>query len=689
MRLLSEKIIKHKVIVLIAFIVATALSLLLSSGVKVNYDLMKYLPKNSPSTVALEVMEEAFDTAPPNLRVLIKDVTIPEALEYKDKISKVEGVKEITWLDDAESLDKPLELMEEKTLHSWYKDNNALFSAYLDSDDLKASLSEIRTIIGEKGAMSGDAVATNTAHESAGSEVKMMMLFIIPLILFILLITTSSWFEPVLFLTAIGVAIFINNGTNIIFGDVSFITQTSSSILQLAVSMDYSIFLLHRFAEYRSEGQNVKEAMAKAMEKSFSSILASGLTTVLGFAALIFMRFGLGPDMGVVLAKGIVFSLLSVMLLLPVMTIFTYKIIDKTHHRSFVPTFVGFGKLVPKLFIPVLCVIGILIVPSFLAQQENTFLYGSAAMTSDENTDVWKEGHEIDTLFGKGNQLVLMVPADDIGSQIELTRALKEIPEVTSITSYTETVGNTIPIEFIPGNVLNQLVSNGYSRMIINTNTDQENQHAFAVVNQIREISKEEYGDQYYLTGGSANVSDMKDTVTTDNKMVTLISVLGIGLVILLTFKSISIPIALVLAIEASIWINLSVPYFSGSSMAYIGFMIISSVQLGATVDYAILFANRYIENRGVLNKREAIMQTVSNTTASILTSASILSISGFVLGFISTNGVIGELGMLIGRGAALSAVMVLFLLPAILYYGDFLIQKTSLGLKFKSKKNC
>lgn len=685
MHWLSNKILKHKTIVLILFVLTTIMSLFLARGVTVNYDLMDYLPEDSPSTKAIDIMYESFDTAPPNLRILVKEVSVPETLEYKKLISQVVGVKEISWLDDSVNMDQPLEMIEGNTLDAWYLDNNALFTALIESDNLKQTLSEIREILGEKGALSGEAVNENAAQESAGTEVSSMMLFIVPMILFILLITTSSWFEPVLFLVSIGVAILINNGTNIVFDNISFITMTTASILQLAVSMDYSIFLLHRFAEFRGEGLDVKEAMAKAMEKSFSSILASGLTTVLGFAALMFMRFRLGPDMGVVLAKGIFFSLLSVMFLLPVMTVFTYKIIDKTHHRSFVPSFLGFGKLVPKLFIPVCLFVAITIVPSFLAQQQNSFLYGSSAMTSDESSDVWKEGNEIDTLFGKSNQLVLLVPDNNFALEMELIEDLYLIPEITSITSYTEAVGNAIPSEFIPNEALEQLIAGGYSRLILNTNTEQENDHAFQVVEKIRSVSEKYFSGSYYLAGGSVNVYDMKETVTTDNKVVTIVSIIGIGFVILLTFRSISIPLILILAIESSIWINLSVPYFSGNSMAYIGFMIISSVQLGATVDYAILFANRYIENRKDKPKKVAIIQTVADTTASILTSATILSVSGFVLGFISTNGVVGELGILIGRGAALSAIMVLLFLPALLYFGDFILRKTTLGLDFMS----
>ncbi len=683
MHWLAQRILKHKNLVLISFLALTVLSVFLAKGVKVNYQLMDYLPEDSPSTVALDVMNEAFAKAPPNLRVMIKDVDVPAALEYKQRISELDGVLEITWLDDAVNIHQPLETMDEKTLHSWYKDRNALFVVSVHSEKIEKTVGEIRNLSGAQGVLAGDAANISATQETTGKEVSAIMMFLIPIILFILLVTTSSWFEPVLFLLAIGIAILINNGTNILLGEISFITMATSSILQLAVSMDYSIFLLHRFAEYRAEGLAVKNAMVKAMEKAFSPILASGLTTIIGFTALLFMRFKLGPDMGIVLAKGICFSLLSVIFLLPVLTVFTYKIIDKTRHRSFLPSFQGFGKVVSRLFLPVLIMVAAVIVPSYLAQQHNTFIYGSSAMSSDETSQAWKEEHEIDTLFGKANQMVLLVPSHKIVTEKELIDDLHRLPEISSIVSYAESVGTTIPQEFIPGSSLEQLVSKGYSRIILTVNTAQESEAAFQAVEKIRSTAQRHYNDSYYFTGGSVNVYDMKQTVTTDNQTVTFVSILGIGLIIFLTFRSLSIPLILLLTIETSIWLNLAVPYFTGSSMAYIGFMIISSVQLGATVDYAILFANRYIENRENLEKRAAIIRTVSDTTASILTSAGILTTAGFVLGIISTNGVVGEFGILIGRGAALSAGMVLFFLPALLYFSDSVLPKTTWGLHF------
>ena len=683
MQAFSQGILRHKWLVLILFLAAAAVSAVLARQVKVNYQLMDYLPEDSPSTIALDVMNEAFDKPVPNLRVMVRDVSIPEALEYKKEIGAVEGVTEITWLDDEVSLEEPTETMDQETLHSWYKDGNALFSVTVDSDLVDTAVPEIRNIVGDQGAVAGDAASLSQTRQTLGSEMKLIMLMVIPLTLIILFISTSSWFEPLLFMVSVGVAILLNNGTNLIFGQVSFITMTTASVLQLAVSMDYSIFLLHRFAEFRREGMDVKEAMARAMEKSFSSILASALTTVIGFAALLFMRFKLGPDMGIVLAKGIVFSLLSVLFFLPVITVFTYKIIDITHHRSFLPSFAGFGKAVTKVFIPAVVVVAIVIVPAYLAQQNNHFIFGSSAMSSDETSQVYRDEEAIDALFGKFNQMVLLVPAGDAAKEAILTDELDEIPSVTSVVSYSNSVGTVIPQEFVPADSLEYLVSGGYSRVIVTVGASQESNEAFTAVEQIRKTAEDVYGDGYYLAGGSANVYDMRDTVIADNKVVAIFGIIGIGLVVLLTFRSISIPIILLLTIETSIWINLSIPYFLGNSMAYLGFIIISSVQLGATVDYAILMTNRYIENRRSHAKKAAISQTVANTTASILTSAGILASAGFILGEISSNGMVGEFGILIGRGAALSAAMVLLFLPAMLYFCDGIIQKTTLGLKF------
>jgi predicted RND superfamily exporter protein len=676
---IADKVINHKKLVLVLFIIAVVISAMLSKLVDVNYDLMEYLPKDSKSTISLEVMNSEFSKSPPNARVLISKVTVTEAIGYKKQLSDVDGVLEVTWLDDATNIYQPLELIDKKMLNSWYKNENALFTLLIDKNKSLQAVSEVQSIIANKGEMSGDIVDTVIAQTSTGSETGKMLLFILPIILLILLLTTSSWFEPVLFLIAIFASIIINNGTNAFLGEISFITKTTAAILQLAVSMDYSIFLLHRFQEHREKGENVREAMISAMKKSFSSILASGVTTILGFGALIIMRFKIGPDLGIVLSKGIIFSLLSVMFLLPVLTVYTYKLIDKTHHRSFMPSFDKFGKFAVKLGLPVIIIVGILILPSFMAQNKNDFMYGASVMGSASSGKVSKT----DELFGKANNMVLLVPKGDVVTEKIICEELKNMQYISSVVSYVGNIGAKVPQKFIPKDKLETLASDNYSRMILTVSTSQESDAAFKAVEEIRSLGEKYYGDNYYLSGGSVNVYDMKNTVIQDNKLVTIVAVIGIGLVLMFTFRSISLPLILLLTIESSVWINLAFPYFAGEKMAYLGFMIISSVQLGATVDYAILFANRYIENRRCLPKKEAAIKTVSDTTGSILTSSGILMLSGFVMGTISTNGVIGQLGTLIARGTLLSASLVLLFLPSALMLLDKVIEKTTLKLEF------
>lgn len=679
-----DKILKYKKTVISIFALLVVFSILMTPMVRVNYDMVDYLPEDSKSTISLNLMQEQFDKSPSNVRVMLKNIDIVEVLKYKNLISEIDGVKEINWLDDSVNINQPLSMIDEELLNSYYKDKNALIDVVVDEGNgLQATIEKINSVVGDKGVVSGQAVTLAYAQSSTSEEVSKIIMFIIPLIILILMISTSSWFEPVLFLLTVGISILINMGTNIFLGEISFITQSTSAILQLAVSMDYAIFLLHKFADFREEGLDIKDAMANAMKKSFSSIFASGLTTILGFLALTLMRFKVGPDLGIVLAKGIVFSLASVMLLLPVITIYTYKIIDKTHHKSFMPSFNKFSKFSMKIGPVVLIVVALSVVPSYLAQSKNHFTYGASSMASDDESDVGKAIIETDNIFGKSNQLVFMIPANDVASEKEIVDKLYEINGVSNVISYSNMVGNEIPKGFVPSEDLSSLVSDKYSRMIITLSADEESKIAFDAIESIRNLGYEYFGDDCYLAGNSASAYDIKETVTSDNVITTIGSIIAIGLVIMFTYKSLALPIILLFAIESSIWINLSYTYFSAGSIAYIGYMVISAVQLGATVDYAILFANSYLENRKLFNKYNSAINTLKSSTGTVLTSASIMCISGLALGIISSNSVIAQLGILMGRGAALSATLVLFFLPTVFILCDKLIEKTTIKSNF------
>lgn len=666
-------LVNHRKTMVMIFTMVFVVCLLLGNLVKVNYDINDYLPESSPSTVSLELMQEEFDGGIPNARIMISDVTIPEALEYKEKLEAVDGVTAVTWLDDVVSIFVPLSTLDTDTLETYYKDNNALFTVTIEEDRRIEAVSSIREIIGEDNAMTGSAVSTAISTTETVLEVNKISIFTVLFVLVVLVMTTNSWMEPLIVLIGLGLAIVINNGTNLIFGEISFVTNAAGSILQLAVSLDYSVFLLHRFEECRQENPDVKAAMTEALCKSTSSILSSGLTTVIGFLALVLMQFRLGPDLGLALAKGVAISLITVFVFMPSFILLTYKWLDKTRHKDLLPKFDLFGKSVQKMTIPMVCIFVILIIPAYLASNANDYYYGSSNIFGNE-TQLGSDTAVIESVFGKSDTYVLMVPAGDTATETELSQELNNLPQVTSIISYVDLAGAEIPLEYLDENTLSQLISKNYSRMVLSVDVPYEGEETFALVEQVRNIAQKYYSDTYYLAGEGVSTYDLMETVTNDMVKVNLMAISAVFIVLLLSLRSISLPIVLVLSIETAIWINLSIPYFMDTTIFYIAYLIISSIQLGATVDYAILMTDQYKENREMMNKKAAVIQTISDVTVSILTSGSVLTVVGLLLGYITTNQLLGQLGIFIGRGAILSLIIVLFVLPGLLYLFDPLI---------------
>jgi uncharacterized protein len=679
----SQAVIKHKKSVLIGFLIAVVISGILTTLVSVNYEMVDYLPKDAQSTNAIKLMKDEFGGEMPNARVMLTGVSIQEALEYKEKLEKVEGVTSISWLDDIVGLDnlktKPLDFQEASIVENYYKGNNALMDLTIESGKEKSTVKAIYEVIGEKNAATGEAINTAETQSMSVSEVVNAMAILLPIIIIILIISTTSWLEPLLFLSTIGVAIIINMGTNIIFGEISFITKTVSPVLQLAVSLDYAIFLLHSFNDYRSSHEPEK-AMLLAMKEALPTVAASAATTVIGFAALIFMRFGIGADLGLNLLKGIIFSFIAVMVFLPVITLMFYRILDKTKHRKFMPDFKRTGSLLLKTRIPFMILALVAVIPSFLAQSNTEFMYGMGSVTKASR--VGKDTTYIEEKFGRQNALVLLVPREDVGKEAELSDKLSEIPYVKSTISFATAVGAEIPPEFVPKEAVKQFYSENYTRIIIYTDTPEEGEIAFDTVQRVLDTSAKHY-EKYYLAGQSATLFDMRNVVSTDTQRINLVAVIGIFIVLLLTFRSLTIPLLLLFSIETAIWINLSFPYFTGQPLSFIGYLILSTVQLGATVDYAILLTNAYMNNRKNLPKREAMRVTIWDNLVAILISAIILATAGFTLAATSTNPIIGELGTLLGRGTLLSLVMVAGVLPALLLVFDKVIQKTTWNNKF------
>ncbi len=680
-------IVKHRKIILVVFILCAALCAVCQPFISVNYEMNDYLPEDTASTVSLDVMEAEFGSGIPNARVMIRNVSIPQALSYKERLLSIDGVTDVTWLDDAEDIVKPIETMDADTVESYYQDNTALFTVTLENDGrLTEIVNEIRSVIGDENTMTGSAVSTAVATSSTVSEVSKIARIAVIFVLAVLLLTTTSWLEPLIVLGSLGIAILINAGSNLMFGEISFVTNAASNILQLAVSLDYSVFLLHRFAECREQYADPKEAMVQALCKSTSSILSSGLTTVIGFLALCLMQFRIGPDLGLALAKGIAISLITVFVFAPCLILCTYRLIDKTRHKSFMPSFRGFGKVVCRIMVPVACIFALLIVPAYLASNSNQYYYGASHIFGAE-TQPGTDAQAVEDAFGKSDTYVLMVPKGSPATEKQLSDALHGLDEVTNIISYADNAGSEVPTEYVDSDTLSKLISENYSRMVISVGVGYEGEEAFSLIEEIRDIAGRYYPDSYYLAGEGVSTYDLMHTITADMVKVNLIAIVAVFVVLLFAMKSISIPILLVLAIETAIWINLSVPYFTGSTVFYISYLLISSIQLGATVDYAILFTDRYKEFRRSMGKKESIIKTVSACMVSILTSGSALTAIGFLLGMISTHGILSQLGYFLGYGTLFSLIVVMFALPGLLYLFDGWINQTTRHANFLKKR--
>ena len=670
-------IVRHPRRVLAGYAAAAALCALLSLLVAVNYDINDYLPPESPSTVAIEVMEDAFSGGIPNVRAMARDVTIPEALALKAQLAAIDGVTAVTWLDDVAEVTVPLEMQPPATVAAYYKDGAALFTITVADDSRAEAVAAIEALLGPEGALTGSAVSTAVATNSTVSEVARIAFIAVIYVFFILGLTTATWAEPVLIMLGMAAAILINNGTNLIFGEISFVTNAAGSILQLAVSLDYSVFLIHRFAEVRAErpGASPADCMVEALCKSASSILSSGLTTVIGFLALILMQFQIGPDLGLALAKGVAISLLTVFTFVPALVITALPWMDKTRHKPLLPSFAGFGRLVSRIMLPMVAVLAIIMVPSYLASGSNEYYYGAGHMFG-EDTRLGQDTAAIDAVFGQSDTYVLLVPAGDTATQSELSAALRALPQVTGIISYVDTAGAEIPPGYLDDTTLAQLVSDGCTRMVVSVAADFEGDAAFALVEQVRAIAERYYPGSWYLAGQGVSTYDLMDTITDDMAKVNFVAIAAVFLVLLVLERNLILPIVLVLSIETAIWFNLAIPYFAGTVVFYIAYLIISSVQLGATVDYAILFSDRYREYRQTLGKKPAIAATVATVTVSVLTTGSGLAVVGFLMGAISTNQLLAQLGNFLGVGSLASLSIVLLALPGILYLIDPLIVK-------------
>ncbi len=658
----------------IVFVIAVLLSMLAAPFVNINYDLTRYLPDTVQSKAGLDLMEEKFGY-PGTGRVMIEDVTLYEAKQYKDKLEKVDGVDQIMWLDTGTDVFSSDAFINFNSIDDYYKDGSAVMDIVFEKGDTSRKTSRaidaMQEITGEKGHYVGMAVQNKSLAENVTKEMKLILTLGVLMIFIILCLTTNSWFEPVLYLIVMGVAILINKGTNIFLGEISFLTNSVSAVLQLAVSMDYSIFLIHAFTREKNKGLDQMTALTNAINEALNSIFASSLTTIVGFIVLAFMKFNIGFDMGIVLAKGIIFSLLTVVFFMPAMILRLTPMIEKTGHRSFMPGFDKLSRGIYRIRYGVLIFVAIFVIPAYTAQNMNRFLFGNDAVGASEGTKVYDDEQLINAKFGRSNMMMALVPNTSLIDEKAFTDEVEALAYTKSVTSMAGSLPDGVPEEFLPKSITEQLHKNDYSRILIYVRSKGESKLAYQCSDEIQALMKKYYPENSYLVGTTPSTQDIETTITKDYSRVNVLSLLGVFFVVMFSFKSVAIPVIIMIPIEVAIFINMAVPYIKGDTMIFMGYIIVSCIQLGATVDYAILTTNNYLECRKQAEKREAAIQALNMSIPAILTSGSILTIVGYILYNISSVAAIGDLGHLIGRGSWMSMLLVCTLLPAFLVLFD------------------
>ena len=636
--------------------------------VKTNYDMTKYLDESSNTYQGLEMLDDTFGNYAV-IELMTKGLTVSEVIALKAQILVLDDVSTVVFLDDYVDLTQtPIEFVPDAVKSQFIKDDymklQIVFTKDAYDESLDATLNTIKGLT--ESYMRGEVLENAHARQVAANQLILIMAIIVPICILILIIASKSYIEVLLILITLGVAIILNTGTNIFLSDISFITMTMAMALQLAMSFDYSLFLIHRYHEYRHLGK--EKAIEMAWKKSFKSITTSSLTTIFGFAALMFMQYKIGFDMGFVLAKGILFSYLAVIILLPIGLYYADGLITKTMHRSFLPNMSFIGHFVHKARYPLLISLLVIAVGGYYFQSQNTYLYQGTQ--SESQSKLANDQALITDIFGANQPYILLIQGEDVLREIALVNALLESEYITSIQALVTTVDPTIPRSMIPDDIKANFIQNGYSRLIINTTLTSESSAYFELDDWIRYQTHTYFEVAYYI-GVIPSTQDIKVSVNQDTLLVLALSIGLVFLVILVMFKNILLPIILVLVIEASIWLNLGIQSLTGSPVLYIGYLIIMSIQLGATIDYAVLMSSRYIEERATKHRKEALIEALKTSTPTILISALILSAAGFIEFIVSDMKAIQEIGLLLGRGTLIAFILTIFMLPTYLFLFD------------------
>lgn len=682
----GKKIVKFRVPILILSIILLIPAVWGYVNTRINYDVLTYLPEDIETMQGQEIMTNDFGIGAFSM-LMVDGMEDKEIVKLKEKVEKVDGVENVLWYDSLADISVPQSVLPSKLYDEYNTEDGTMMAVFFkdgtSSDETMKAITEIRKITGEQCFLSGMSAIVEDTKELAEKETPLYVLIAVALSALVLAITMESIFVPVLFLLSIGIAIVYNLGTNVFFGEISYITKALAAVLQLGVTMDYSIFLMHSYQEQQVRYNGDKErAMAHAISQTFSSVIGSSVTTVAGFIALCFMSFTLGKDIGIVMAKGVIFGVLVCVTVLPSMILCCDKLIEKTKHKPLLPDIGRISDKVTKRYVIYVVAFVILLFPAIYGNNHTGVYYNlDESLPKDlpsviANTKL-KEDYNMNTTH------MILVDSSVAGSDVKkMSQEIEKVDGVKWVLGLDNLVGSGVPADMLPESVTGMLKNDKYQLLMVNSTykvaTDKVNK-------QIEQIDKimDKYDKGAMLVGEGPLTKDLINITDTDFKRVSAVSIGIVFVIILLLFKSVTIPVILVGVIEFAIFVNMGIPFYTGTKLPFVASIVIGTIQLGATVDYAILMTTRYQRERSRgAGKFDAITTAHKFSAQSIIVSALSFFAATIGVGLYSNIDMISTLCILMARGALISMVVVVLILPSLFMVFDKIIVKTSKGFR-------
>lgn len=682
----GKKIVKFRVPILILSIILLIPAVWGYVNTRINYDVLTYLPEDIETMQGQEIMTNDFGIGAFSM-LMVDGMEDKEIVKLKEKVEKVDGVENVLWYDSLADISVPQSVLPSKLYDEYNTEDGTMMAVFFkdgtSSDETMKAITEIRKITGEQCFLSGMSAIVEDTKELAEKETPLYVLIAVALSALVLAITMESIFVPVLFLLSIGIAIVYNLGTNVFFGEISYITKALAAVLQLGVTMDYSIFLMHSYQEQQVRYNGDKErAMAHAISQTFSSVIGSSVTTVAGFIALCFMSFTLGKDIGIVMAKGVIFGVLVCVTVLPSMILCCDKLTEKTKHKPLLPDIGRISDKVTKRYVIYVVAFVILLFPAIYGNNHTGVYYNlDESLPKDlpsviANTKL-KEDYNMNTTH------MILVDSSVAGSDVKkMSQEIEKVDGVKWVLGLDNLVGSGVPADMLPESVTGMLKNDKYQLLMVNSTykvaTDKVNK-------QIEQIDKimDKYDKGAMLVGEGPLTKDLINITDTDFKRVSAVSIGIVFVIILLLFKSVTIPVILVGVIEFAIFVNMGIPFYTGTKLPFVASIVIGTIQLGATVDYAILMTTRYQRERSRgAGKFDAITTAHKFSAQSIIVSALSFFAATIGVGLYSNIDMISSLCILMARGALISMVVVVLILPSLFMVFDKIIVKTSKGFR-------